>query len=205
MTHIRAVLLDADGVVQVTAPAWRASLAALCQDPARVEEFLGEVFAAERPCTTGAVDFADTLAPVLQRWQVRASVADALRIWTLIEPSADVLALVERLRSAGVTVALATNQQAHRARFMSATLGYAERFDHLLYSCDLGHAKPSPQYFAAALSRLAIDPAQALFIDDAEANVAAARAYGLNAEVYHVSEGTERIRALLNGHGLDLG
>ena len=57
MQTIRAVLLDADGVVQLPGAVWSGSLAALCGDPSRADEFRAEVFAAEKPCLTGAADF----------------------------------------------------------------------------------------------------------------------------------------------------
>jgi len=202
MPTIRGVLLDADGVVQLPGSTWRASLGALCGDPNRTDEFLADVFAAEKPCLTGTADFEHALRQVLSKWQSSVSVEVALRIWTQIEPAADILALVRSLRSSGVTVSLATNQQAHRANFMTNSLGYAAYFDHLLYSCELGHFKPSAEYSSSALARITIDPSKALFIDDHEANVLAARRCGLHAEVFHLSEGVGRIHDILKGYGL---
>jgi hypothetical protein len=48
MSTIRAVLLDADGVVQLPGSAWSAALGLLCGDPSRADEFRTDVFAAER-------------------------------------------------------------------------------------------------------------------------------------------------------------
>jgi putative hydrolase of the HAD superfamily len=204
MALIRAVLLDADGVVQLPQPAWRASLEALCGNPDRTDEFLADMFAAEKPCLAGGADFEVALAAVLRKWRSTTAVEDALRIWTQVEPSADILGLVRALRSSDIAVALATNQSAHRANFMTSTLGYAKHFDHLLYSCDLGHAKPSSEYFLSALARIMTDPGQTLFIDDHEVNVLAARDCGIQAEVYHLSQGVGRIREILESHGLSV-
>lgn len=131
-------------------------------------------------------------------------VQDALRIWNQIEPNADVLNLVGALRASGVVVALATNQQAYRANYMTNALGYQRHFDKLLYSCELGHAKPSADYFASALTRVAIEPTATLFIDDSGANVSSARECGLGAEVFHVSEGIGRLRKILDEYGLSV-
>lgn len=204
MTNIRAVLLDADGVVQLPQPNWQASLEKLCGDPTRAEDFLADVFAAEKPCLTGNTDFEPALAAVLRKWRSSVPVEDALRVWTQIEPSPDMLDLAGKLRSSGVAVALATNQQAHRAKYMTSTLGYAEHFDYLLYSCQLGHSKPSSEYFSSALARVMIDPQQALFIDDHETNVSAARQCGLEAEVFHLSEGMRRMHEILRGYDLSV-
>ena len=201
---IRAVLFDADGVVQIPRPSWLASLAALCGIPDRTDEFLADVFAAEKPCLAGRGDFEPALAAVLRKWRSSVALEDALQIWTEIEPSADTLGVVRALRSAGIAVALTTNQQAHRANYMANGLGYAEHFDHLLYSCELGHAKPSAAFFSSALVRIATEPERTLFIDDDEANVAAARDGGLHAEVYHLSEGVGRLHEVLKRHGLHI-
>lgn len=110
--------------------------------------------------------------------------------------------IVTSLRSTGVVVALATNQQAYRAAFMAHQLRYRSLFDHLLFSCELGHTKPSNEYFLAALASVHFDPNEALFIDDHKANVVAAGGCGLSAEMFHVSEGVGRIQEILYRYGL---
>jgi FMN phosphatase YigB (HAD superfamily) len=154
MPAIQGVLLDADGVIQLPGAGWRAAVAALCEDPIRTDEFCAEIFAAEKPCLTGAEDFAVALGQVLGRWQSRASVEVALRVWAQIVPATEVIAMVQRLRRSCVIVALATNQQAYRAEYMTSSLGYARYFDHLLYSCEIGYSKPSIEYFSAATQEL---------------------------------------------------
>ena len=204
MPTIRAVLLDADGVVQLPGSSWSASLGVLCGDPSRAAEFLTDVFGAERTCLTGAADFESAMAQVLRKWQSTVSVEVALRVWTEIEPATDILDMVHVLRSSGMSVSLATNQQAHRANFMTNSLGYRAHFDHLLYSCELGHSKPSVEYFSSALAKIAVEPSEVLFIDDHEVNVSAARSCGLRGEMFHLSEGVERIHEILKGYGLDV-
>jgi len=201
---IRTVLFDADGVLQQPAPGWRDKVAELCGDPDQTERFVEEVFTVERPCFRGRADFGQALDAVLKRWGSRFSVADALQIWTLIEPDAGILEIVSRLRAGGITVGLATNQQAYRADFMTFRLGYAELFDHLFYSCNIGYAKPSEEYFQAVLDRLAVPAPELLFLDDHEANVHAAGRLGLQAEVFSIEEGATRAMLILERYGLSL-
>lgn len=203
MKPVKAVLFDADGVLQLPKAGWLNSLRELCDEPRHAEEFLAEIFAAEKPCLVGEADFESVLAEILLRWRSSVSLNDALLTWTQLEPSPEVLDLVRALRSAGTTVALATNQQSYRANFMSNSLGYSEQFDHLLYSCELGHRKPSKEYFSSGLDWLMIDPTQALFIDDHDANVLAARECGLHAEVFHMSDGVGRLKAIMKEYGLN--
>ena len=192
---------DADGVVQTTRSSWLERLKQLCGDPGRVEQFLADVFEAERPCLTGNGDFAESLSQVLRRWNSSATVSEALRVWTMIEPDADAFRLIRGLRSNGTLVALATNQQRYRAAYMLDDL----EFDHVFCSCDLGHAKPAPEYFSAALDILALPATSVLFIDDHDANVEAARRTGLRAHRYTVDEGAPVMARLLESYGLDVG
>jgi putative hydrolase of the HAD superfamily len=202
--NLRAVWFDADGVVQAAAVGWREELARLCQDRHRIEEFLADVFAAERPCLTGQGDFADALVEVLERWESTASLEEALKVWTLIQPDAAVLAVVSSVRDGGLRAGLATNQQNRRAAFMTETLGYGDVFDDLLYSCVVGHAKPDPDYFLRCLDRTGLAGGEVLFFDDHPANVAAARDAGLHAEVHEPGTGAAGLRERLDRYGIRL-
>ena len=86
-----------------------------------------------------------------------------------------------RLRAAGMYCALATNQNAYRARYISDDLDYAESFDHAFYSCEIGSTKPDPRFFRAVLDALRLPPDRVLFIDDRHENVASAGDAGMRA------------------------
>ncbi|MDZ7671035.1 MAG: HAD-IA family hydrolase [Gammaproteobacteria bacterium] len=201
---IRAVLFDADGVLQQPSAGWRDKVAQLCGDPDQTEAFVEEVFTVERPCFRGRADFGRALDAVLKRWNSRFSVDEALQVWTLIEADSNMLEVVDRLRGKGLTVGLATNQQAYRADFMTFRLGYAELFDHLFYSCYVGYAKPSDEYFQAVLERLSVPSREVLFLDDHETNVQAARQLGFQAEVLSIEEGASGAGQLLDRYGISL-
>ena len=200
--RIKTVLLDADGVVQTASPGWRESVAALCPEPGSREEFLADVFAAERPTVTGNGSFQPVLAEVLARWGSSTTVEEALRIWQLIEPQTSVLEQAQKLRGRGLRVCLATNQHPERAAFMSASLGYQKMFDALFYSCELGHAKPDGAYFRAVLRRLQQPGGEVLFVDDHPGNVEAAHAEGLHARTYDLQTGEQGMVELLAEFGL---
>lgn len=201
---VRAVLFDADGVVQSTPAGFRAALGALCGDPARTDEFLADLFAAERPCLVGHAVFPEVLTEVLRRWRSPVTAADALRAWEMIEPREETLAIADSLRARSIRVGLATNQQAERARIMTEKLNYRDRFDDLFISCHIGHAKPSPAYFEHVLATLGLDGPAVLFIDDHETNVEAARELGMRADVYTLDQGAAGMIELLGSHGVRL-
>ena len=52
-------------------------------------------------------------------------------------------------------------------------------FDYLLFSNEIGHMKPEPESFAAALTKLGCEPSEVLFIDDSIRNIEAAEKLGM--------------------------
>jgi putative hydrolase of the HAD superfamily len=97
------------------------------------------------------------------------------------EIDADVLAGVKRVRTAGMPVFLATNQEHRRARYLMETLALSAMVDGIVHSAALGHRKPSLEYFAAAAAKVGAKARDIVFIDDNEGNVAAARVAGWRA------------------------
>jgi len=199
------VLFDADGVIQRTAGDWRERFAAMLDDATDLDAFVAEIFASERPCLTGAVDFPTQLEEVLRRWRSRTPVEQALTVWTNIEVDEGVVELIAALRRSGVTCCLASNQQTHRARYMSSELGYRSLFDREFYSCRVGHAKPDAAYFEYILADLALAPEQALFVDDVEPNVISARQVGIPSVHFAANAGAEVLSGHLAAHGIRAG
>jgi putative hydrolase of the HAD superfamily len=182
---VRVILLDADGVIQRSRRERRSLWAQLLSGAeAPVDGFLAEVFAHERSCYLGKVDFPGKMADLLARWSCDGSVADALRAWTAIETDRGIHGLIARLRASGRRCYLASNQEPYRARHMSETLGYRSLFDGEFYSCTVGHSKPSADYFKAILGVVGVPADEVLFIDDIPGNVQAACAVGLAASVF---------------------
>ena len=195
------MLLDADGVIQLTPPSFRERLAALVADDL-ASQFLTDVFAAEQGPLLGDGDFRTALDAVLQKWAIRAPVDEVLHLWCDIEPIAGLDELLAHLRRLGMSPCLATNQQQHRAQLMNEQLGYAERFDACFYSCDIGARKPDERYFHTVLTHLQRPAAEVAFVDDHPDNVEAARCCGLRALLFDANRSAAPaadLRAQLSG------
>jgi putative hydrolase of the HAD superfamily len=206
---IKAILFDADGVIQTTHPPFLEKLAAMLPDgDSSVEEFVGEVAALERSALTGAGDFAVSLGELLQLHHSPMNTNDALNLLNLVKVDHGVLSAIAEVRRRGVLCCLATNQQRHRAKYMSETLGYHRLFDAEFYSCHLGVAKPDGAYFERILDNIGLDPNQVLFLDDHQANVDAAQLVGLHASVFVITPGADNRTALcglLSHYGIWVG
>jgi putative hydrolase of the HAD superfamily len=202
----RAVLFDADGVIQrPTADRqtqWRALVGGAEN---AVGPFKIDIFTAERPCHDGQGDFIAALREVLTRWNCTGTVDDARRAWTASETDSRITELISAVRAAGTPCHLATNQEPYRARYMTDVLGYAAQFDRLFFSCELGCSKPDARYFRRILHALDLSAPTVLFIDDTPANVAAASELGIRAELFAPrsdSDVVEDMRGILVRNGL---
>lgn len=188
---VRAVLVDADGVVQVNADDWMDRLRSFA--PAgREQEFTDDVFAAERDAMCGRRTFADVVADVCRRWGLAGREPELVDHWRHAVVQPEVLAAVGELRDAGLACHLATNQNDVRAAYLRDDLGYADRFDGLLVSCELGATKHDAAFFAAALAELGLSADEAgrvLLVDDSGDHVRRAEDAGLRAVQWQVADG----------------
>ena len=206
LMQIKAILFDADGVIQRPAADRQSRWVALAGGSAEdVHRFKLAVFTVERPCHDGVGDFVSAFQDVLDSWKCGGSLEDALRMWTAIETDAPVMELIAAVRASGVACHLATNQEPYRARYMTETLNYRNHFDRLFFSCQLGCSKPDSRYFTTVLAALDLAPENVLFIDDVEANTKSAEAVGMRAELFNAEPGAfaaREMRRILVQHGI---
>ncbi len=92
----------------------------------------------------------------------------------------DAVPFLERLRSAGVKIAIVSNCSEH-TRPLLAELGVIALADAIILSCEVGAAKPSAEIFLRALDQVNVDAAAAVFVDDQAAFCAGGAALGLTA------------------------
>lgn len=129
--------------------------------------------------------------------QADALVADYWRwyLGTLDRPLLDWFAAQRADRRTGIL-----SNSGPGARERECPYGFEEITDDIVYSHEVGLAKPDRAAYELTTRRLGVEPGEVLFLDDAEVNVEAARAFGWHA-VLHVDTATsiiemERIIAL---------
>lgn len=201
---IHAVLFDADGVLQRPSVWWREAFVPILgtADPAHLEPFLQDVLEAESNALCTPSGFDDALTQVLVKWHRTEHLTEVLRALNAIDVYDEVIRVVQSLQHTGVPCHIASNQQAGRARHMSEVLNYRNLFNREFYSCSLGVAKPDIAFFEHVLHALHLRGNNALFLDDRQENVEAARRAGLAATVYAGEGGAETLYAVLSEHGL---
>ncbi|MDQ2728099.1 MAG: HAD family phosphatase [Actinomycetota bacterium] len=104
-----------------------------------------------------------------------------IRGW--VHPSPAALEAAERASSRGMRLALLSNAP-HEVADVVDGLAWLAPFSPRLFSARLGATKPDPSIYRQALYALGAAARDVWFIDDREANVAAASALGINAIHY---------------------
>ncbi len=76
---------------------------------------------------------------------------------------------------------------------------FLDVFDVSLFSAEVGLRKPDERFYRLILERLGVEPGEAVFVDDFEPNIQAARQIGLQAIQFRNSDqAREELLALLN-------
>ncbi|GMA39964.1 HAD family hydrolase [Mobilicoccus caccae] len=202
--EVHTVLFDADGVLQWPASGWLEVWEPFAGGD--LETFVADMFHAEKASLEGRERVHDGVTRYLaERGLDVGAVDEIVKAWAMIELFGESFELIAAIRAAGVRCHLATNQQSFRRDIM-LDLGYADHFDELFFSCDLGVAKPDPRYFEAILDRLGHGPEGVVFIDDRLDNVEAARSVGIDAHPHDhhdsADQGVGDLRALLRRVGV---
>ncbi|HEY4046819.1 MAG TPA: HAD family phosphatase, partial [Acidobacteriaceae bacterium] len=121
------------------------------------------------------------------------------RMWTdLNEP---MVAWALEIKRAGFLIGILSNMGEGVHRAMRDSFTWLDQFDTHVWSYEVGMVKPDPAIYAEAVRRLRIQPAEALFIDNLEINVAGARDAGLRSVVFR---DVDQLSQELREQGFDL-
>jgi putative hydrolase of the HAD superfamily len=167
------VWLDAEGIDK---PAYRVLMSQWVSEAYGGNGLVNPIHALERG-ESGPEEFEALLAAQLVRSDGAAVPAVGLlgRMFAAMAPVEPMYALLRSLRRAGVLTGMLSNSWGNdypRELF-------ADLFDAVVISSEVGMRKPEERIFLHALAGLGLEPQQCVFIDDIEANVAAAQALGM--------------------------
>lgn len=182
----KAILMDVDGVLVTGRPQDGAHLFTDLETDLGISlESLQSNFFKSRwsAIVTGQKPLIPELTEALQTIAPHVPAQTLIDYWFENDSRIDtaVLDAMRSLRVDGQKVYLATNQEHLRARYLMETLALGAEVDSIFYSAEIGHKKPSPEFYAHVDRALAGKVAGIVLIDDTEANVLAARAHGWSA------------------------
>ena len=177
---IRCVVFDIGGILEVTPSTgwverWEADLGL---PSGEIDVRLGDVFAAGElgRVTEAAVATAVAERLALAPTQVEAFLAD---LWAeyLGTPNQELTEWFRDLRPRYRTALLSNSFVGAREKEQEA-YGYADLVDAVVYSHEVGLAKPDPEIYALAARLTAVEPDEVLFLDDTPSAVQGARQAG---------------------------
>jgi epoxide hydrolase-like predicted phosphatase len=96
------------------------------------------------------------------------------------EPNHSVIELVHELKSSGFRLGVLTNNVRELRHAWWPMLDFANIFDDVVDSHEVGMRKPNRAIYELALNRLGVEAHRAAFLDDAKSNVDAASALGIH-------------------------
>ena len=201
---IKALMLDVDGVLVDGRPEdgrhWHASIE---EDLGLTSAALQEQFFASHweNIVLGRAGLMDGLTNALQKIAPHVSPATLVSYWFEKDSRlvASFLPELSWVRSAGIRVYLATNQEHLRAAWLTEKLGLAEHVDGIFYSAHLGAKKPDPGFFAKVQAAVGLRGAELLLIDDSRENIEAAREAGWQAFHWTKQSSPNIVRGLCTG------
>lgn len=88
------------------------------------------------------------------------------------------------LRDHGLLLGILSNSMDGARREESRRYGFPDQADVIVYSHEVGLAKPDPAIYALTTDRLGVRPEEVAFLDDNPANVDAALAHGWRSRVH---------------------
>ncbi len=200
---IEAVVFDIGGVLLEWDP--RHVYRDVFDDEAEMERFLAEVCSRDwHEDNDRGVRYAQSCAALAQRFPEYAT---EIHMWGerteemivgTIDGTVEILA---ELQAAGVPCYGLTNMEAETYPVRYERYGFLRSLAGTIVSSQEGVIKPDPEIFRRLFARFELVPEETVFVDDAERNIAAARALGMQAVRF---TSPERLRAELVALGLPL-
>ncbi len=183
----RAIMVDVDGVLIVhpDADGWSVNLP---RDLGISTAALRSVFFEPHwdDVVHGRATLRERLTPALAILSSSISYDCFTQYWFSNDAHVDerLLGELKLLRTLGSEVHLATVQEHERANYLWNQLGFRDKFDGIHYAAALGSAKPATSFYRSVEIAVGLKPEAIFFIDDKEANVAAARRCGWTAALW---------------------
>ena len=133
---------------------------------------------------TSATEFSALISTMIR---LEISHEDFAAAWVeIFTANESIIPLVASLKRQGYRLLLGSNtNDMHADHFREQFANILRHFDHLALSYEIGHTKPSREFYLACVRVAQASPSDCVFIDDLADNVAGAEAVGLTGIRYH--------------------
>jgi 2-haloacid dehalogenase len=200
---VSSVVFDIGGVLLEWDP--RHVYRDVFDNEAEMERFLTEVCSREwHEDNDRGVRYAESCAALAARFPNYAS---EIHMWgerteeMIVGTIAGTVEILAELQAAGVRCYGLTNMEAETYPVRYERYGFLRSLAGTVVSAQEGVIKPDPEIFRRLFERFALVPGETVFVDDAERNIATARALGMETVLF---TSPDRLRAELVALGLPL-
>ena len=182
-SHIKAVILDYGEVISI--PPSSEKMASMAAVAGLRPDLFRALYATDRgpydrgdfTAATYWLNFADGAHVRLDSAQIAELRRLDLEMWSTVNPQ--MIQWVECLSEAGLKTALLSNMISDMAAHARQTFRWLNKLTYHVLSCEVGLIKPDSAIYERCLEGLQVTPSEALFVDDKQINVQAARALGI--------------------------
>jgi len=104
---------------------------------------------------------------------------------------------MQQIAAAGIKTALLSNMHPEMIRYVRRNFDWMRGLTPAIFSAEVRMVKPDPAIYQLTLRELGVAAENAMFIDDREVNIRAARAQGIHAvQMKSMAQLSEAVRAL---------
>jgi epoxide hydrolase-like predicted phosphatase len=180
---IRAVVFDIGGILEITPETgwqkkWEARLTITFQ------ELFGKMKSTGRDGSLGTCSEEEWLRGLREISGMNQTQTDEFMedfwVWYLGTLNAELTDYFRDLRPGYQTAILSNSFLGARAK-EQALYGFEDITDVIIYSHEVGMAKPDPRIYALTCEKLGVQANEIVFLDDLEENIIAAREFGMQA------------------------
>lgn len=177
---IRAVAFDLDGLMFDTEALFVRVLRGFLEgrgrslNPEIMAAMIGRRAADAYPAFKRLTGFDDTPEQLLAELRGRFTA----EVDSAVHPTPGLIALLAHLEKRGIPRAVATSSRREYAEGLIVRHGLRSHYAFLLGAEDVTRGKPDPEIYLTAASRLGIEPANLLVLEDSPTGVAAGKAAG---------------------------
>lgn len=126
--------------------------------------------------------FADDAGKSVDALRLRELDQRDMAMWSHLNEA--MVGWLENLSQAGMKTAVLSNMQVGMVQHARRNFRWLDRVHWTTFSAEVKSIKPQPEIYRHCLQGLGVAPMEALFIDDREVNLAAARALGIHGIQY---------------------
>jgi putative hydrolase of the HAD superfamily len=143
------------------------------------------IIAAKDSFEAGETSIEDYIILVREQLDFHGDESEILTAWnSIFTKIPETFELASKLKEEGHRLILFSNINPIHAPYCTETHKLEERFDHAVFSCEIGAIKPHDAFFTRAFEKYHIIPEETIYIDDLPDNIAAGKRHGLHSFCY---------------------